>query len=293
MSTLKISARNAGQVELEKYCPRCCWYLLRLKKMPFQIGMPGIMFYMERAEKEFILSFLKKFDAVPKYFGPFADCIEPVEFPFSMCEHHEETGVDVSARVDMMLRKKDGKICLLDLKTAKPDGGGKVFRPQYEIQVIGYSWVAEAAGIGDVGTAGLLYGDIQLDEFLKDPLKFKTDAGINVPFRFHAHEVELDYSRLTRCLKEMNKLWQDARPPKGADDCKDCQLLTRLIDFETSIRASDQRLFVTAPEYRAYLHTQDYYRKLTRSFSSAEALLNDEEWEWDKDGGMWMNWDFS
>ena len=55
---LTISARNAGQVELEKYCPRCCWYLLRIKKMPFAFGMPGIMFYMERAEQYFITTYM-------------------------------------------------------------------------------------------------------------------------------------------------------------------------------------------------------------------------------------------
>jgi hypothetical protein len=292
MSTLKISARNAGQVELEKYCPRCVWYLLRMKKMPFQFGMPGLMFYMEKAEKEFILAYLTKFDNVPKYFGPFADCIEPVEFPYSMSHYHEETGVDVTARVDMMLRKKDGKICLLDLKTAKPDGGGKVFRPQYEIQVIGYSWVTKASNIGEVGTAGLLYCDIQLDEFIKNPLKFKTDSGIVVPFQFHAHEVELDYSRLTRCLVEVNKLWQEARPPKGADKCKDCQLLTRLIDFESSRRSEDQRLFASFPDFRNFLHLQDYYRKLTRGpVGDIDTNLTDEEW--DSEGGMWTEWDFS
>jgi hypothetical protein len=25
-----------------KYCPRCCRYLLRIKNMPFQFGMPGL-----------------------------------------------------------------------------------------------------------------------------------------------------------------------------------------------------------------------------------------------------------
>ncbi len=113
MSQLKISARNAGQVELEKYCPRCCWFLLRYKKMPFQIGMPGVMFYLEGIEKTFLLSYLAKFKLMPGYFGPFANCTEPVEFPFSMSHEHAETGVMVTARADMMVRKPDGTICLL------------------------------------------------------------------------------------------------------------------------------------------------------------------------------------
>jgi len=260
--------------------------------MPFDKGMPGLMFYMERAEKEYILSYLKKFGRAPKYFGPYADCTEPVEFPFSMWHHHDETGVDVTARVDMMLRKKNGKICLLDLKTVVSDGGGKEFLPQYEIQVIGYSWVTEATKLGKVDTAGLLYCEIQIEEFILDPLKFMTDSGMVTPFRFEPFEVKLDYSRLSRCLKEMNRLWQAARPPQGADKCKDCQLFTRLIDFENNMRANDQRSFIIFPEYRNFLQAQDYYRNLTRrSAESLEVILNDDTW--DAEGGMWANWDFS
>ncbi|PSH02776.1 MAG: hypothetical protein CXZ00_15740 [Acidobacteria bacterium] len=287
---LKISARNAGQVELEKFCPRCCWYLLRMKKMPFQFGMPGIMFYLERIEKAFTLAYLAKSKAVPKYFGPFADCTETVEFPFEMSYEHDESGVLVTARPDLILRKKDGNLCLLDLKTSKPDGGGRVYLPQYEIQTIGYSWVAEASGLGKVGTAGLLYAEVQTEQFLKDPLKYKTDTGLLVPFDFKGHEVKLNYSRLTRCLKVVKKLWNDDHPPKGSDNCKDCQLLTRLIDFENELRLMDQRIFASFPEHRNFLLSQDYYRRLTRMPLPFDDMNAGDTW--DQDGGMWANWEF-
>ena len=102
----------------------------------------------------------------------------------------------------------------------------------------------------------------------------------------------LDYSRLTRCLKEVNKLWQDARPPKGVDNCKDCALLTRVIDFENGLNSDNARLFDMDLTFRNYLRTQDYYRKLTRrSVEDIEAILNENTW--DPDGGMWINWDFN
>lgn len=289
---LRISARNAGQAELEKYCPRCCWYTMRIKKMPFQFGVAGLMIYMEQIEKKFVLEYLSRFDTLPKYFGPFADCTGPVEFPYSMCQEHSETGVLVTARPDIILRKKNGEICLLDFKTSKPEGGGKEFLPQYEIQVIGYSWVSEQAGIGKVGTTGLVYCDVQRDVVLEDPMKYKTDAGIVVPFDFKMHEVDLDYSRLTKCLKEFNKLWKADRPPQGADKCKDCARLTRLIDFENNLRITDQRMYAAFPESRPFLISQDYFRRLTRYLP---AELDDEltDNHWDHDGGMWANWDFS
>ena len=82
---LKISARNAGQVELEKFCPRCCWYLLRIKNMPFQIGMPGIMFYVEALEKAYIFARLLEVLQCRGTFGPFSRVhrASPISFPCS------------------------------------------------------------------------------------------------------------------------------------------------------------------------------------------------------------------
>lgn len=109
-----------------------------------------------------------------------------------------------------------------------------------------------------------------------------------MPFHFHAYEVDLDYSRLTRCLKEVKRLWDVARPPKGATNCKDCRLLTRLIDFENNLRGQDQWLFASFPDYRDFLLSQDYFRQLTRRLPTE--IIEDG---WDRDGGMWGNWDFS
>jgi hypothetical protein len=293
LDSLKISARNAGQAELKKFCPRCCWYLLRLKKMPFQMGMPGLMFYLEQAQKAFILTYLSQFNSLPKHFGPFANCTKPVDFPFSMSALHKDTGVQLTAQADMMLGKPDGTVALLDLKTSRIDGGGHEYLPQYEIQVIGYSWVAEAAKVGKVTTAGLLYCEVQVDQFKHEPLQYKTDSGIMVPFNFTPHEVELDYSRLTRCLQVVNKIWQDARPPQGAEKCKDCALLTRLVNFEAGLRAQDKLAFASCHELRQYLVCQDYYRRITQRAREAMECIIQDQAPWDDEGGMWANWDFA
>ena len=292
-STLKISARNAGQVALEKYCPRCCWYLLRLKHWPFQFGMPGIMFYLEQAQKAYIFKYLKKFRKLPESFGSFSDCTEPVDFPFSMEAFHEESGVLVTARADMMLRMPSGNICLLDLKTSKVEGGGKMFLPQYQIQTIGYSWVTEAAGVGKVEKAGLIYCQIQHEIFKQDPLDFSDESIILMPFEFIGHEVDLDYERFTECLKEMNRLWNEPSPPRGADNCKDCALLSRVIDFETSLRAEDSYQALSSSGMRDVIYTRQYDRVLARG---NDALQRSLDWETSRDelgDGLWDHWDFS
>jgi hypothetical protein len=293
MSTLKISARNAGKVELAKYCPRCAWYLLRIKSWPFQFGMPGVMFYLEQVQKAFILSYLDKHEKLPDSFGPFSDCTHPVEFPFRMEALHEDTDVLVTAQVDMMLRKPSKNICLLDLKTSRVGGGGDVFVPQYEIQTIGYSWVTEATNLGRVEMTGLVYCEIQHDLFKDDPLSFSDEDGIFVPFHFTPHEVELDYKRFAKCLKEMNRLWKEPHPPRGAENCKDCVLLNRIFDFESDLRKRDALTVTVFPQLREMLWSHEYDRMLARGNlrQMQDALIQPPRW--DEDGGMWANWDFS
>lgn len=292
-STLKISARNAGQVELAKYCPRCAWYLFRLKKMPFQMGMPGVMFYLEQCEKAFILAHLGKYQKLPKDFGLFSRCTQPVEFPFRMSAEHKASGVILTAQVDMMLRLPDGKIALIDLKTAKSEGGGAMFHPQYEVQLIGYSWVTEAAEIGEVGRAGLIFCEIDNDLFKDEPLAHSDDDGIVVPFHFTAHPVALDFDRLTKCLKEMNRVWNEPRPPQGAENCKDCALLTRLFDFESEMRSKDAMAASFSQDARNAFIGEEYKRAAARgTYQKLQDALGSED-KVDMEGGMWANWDFT
>jgi len=289
--TLTISARNAGLVELAKYCSRCCWYLLRIKNMPFAFGMPGIMFSMEAAEKAFIRAYFDSNGNLPRHLKPFNKCTGVVDFPHAMYHLHEETGVIVSARPDMILQNPDGTWALIDLKTSEPDGGGKVFLPQYEIQVIGYSWVVNAEKIGKVTAGGIIYGTILLEDFLENPLTFRSGADFSVPFGMSSHEVPLDYKRFTKCLTEMNKLWQADRPPMGVDGCKDCKLWTGIVNFENDLRITDQQLAARLPEWRNKVVSQDFFRRNTRpSPTELEDLLAEEPLN---EEGMLAGWDHS
>ncbi len=293
MSTpLKISARNAGQVELKKYCQRCAWYLLRLKKMPYQMGMPGVMFYLEQVEKAFILGYLEKNKKLPADFGPFAHCTKPVDFPFRMSALHEETGVTVTAQIDMMLAYLEDTVAVVDLKTSKSEGGGIVFLPQYEIQCIGYSWVTEQAKVGKVGVAGLIFCEIDHEFFKDDPGAYSDEHQILVPFHFTPHPIELDFKRLTRCLTEMNRVWNSTRPPKGAEKCGDCALLNRLFDFENELRATDALENCTTRRVQEEAAAATRNRSLARG--SAQRLQDILSSECScEEGGMWANWDFS
>jgi hypothetical protein len=115
---------------------------------------------------------------------------------------------------------------------------------------------------------------------------------ILLPFDFKMCEVKLDFSRLTKCLKEMNKLWNADRPPAGKDGCKDCALLTRLCDFEQQLRITDAQAYAAFPGQAQWAIQQDYFRRTTRtSRESLQDLLAEDPW--DQEGGMWANWQFS
>ncbi|HZQ25297.1 MAG TPA: hypothetical protein VFA89_21090 [Terriglobales bacterium] len=291
-SILKTSARNAGQVALDKFCPRCCWYLLRIKKWPFQMAMPGIMFFLEQVEKATILAHLKQANKLPDYFGPFAGCTAPVDFPFRMEHMHPESNVLLTAQVDMILRTSSKNLAVLDLKTSRIGGGGSVFLPQYEIQVIGYSWVTQACKIGKVETGGLIYCQIQHEEFKQDPLSYADENGILVPFHFTPHVVELDYDKLTECLVELNGLWNTPHPPRGRENCADCALLSRVLDFEDHLRRTDAVQARWSPFLLNEAIRHDYDRALARGTPQLLADEHTDEHRWDDDG-MWANWDFS
>jgi hypothetical protein len=290
---LTMSPRNAGQVELATFCPRCCWYAMRLKKMPFQFGMPGIMFYLEKAEKSLLLAQLAATGSLGKCVPELKNCNGVADFPFSMKHEHKESGVMLTARPDMIFTLDYGTLLLADLKTSKPNGGGKAFLPQYEVQVTGYSWVTTEEGIGRVTSACLIYGDIQLDEFLKDPCANKTATGFRVPFNFVYHKIDLDYERLTRCLKEFKKVWASIRPPAGREGCKDCILLNRVFNFEAEMRGQDGQAALCDRSLHQLALLQNYHRQLaTGTPAQLVDIMEDSQLEFD-DAGTWANWDFS
>jgi hypothetical protein len=235
--------------------------------MPFNI-MPGLMFKMEQMEKAYMIAEIKKNGCLPAEFKPFNDCKEPVVFHFAMEAPHPETGVIVTARPDWIHRKRNGHLALLDLKTSDPNGGGKTFHPQYEVQVIGYSWVAEANELGKIDQAGLIFTCADVEAFEKNPLACRTKTGIAIPFKFEAHEVKLDYARLTKALVESKKIWEMGLPPKGREGCKDCKILMRVFDLEEELKTISRDLLVLGRQYADLHRAQLYFRDLIRMHSN-------------------------
>ncbi len=58
MSTIRISPRMLGRQLLQDFCERCYWYLLKVNfKLPFEFGMPGIMYNLDIFEKKIVRAY--------------------------------------------------------------------------------------------------------------------------------------------------------------------------------------------------------------------------------------------
>jgi hypothetical protein len=106
------------------------------------------------------------------------------------------------------------------------------------------------------------------------------------------HEVKLDYPRLTKCLIEMRKVWEQPSPPKGADNCKNCALLNALFDFETNVRVKDSLMFTWGGRYRDQACTNAYYRLLAGGVPRVLLEAFQDELPWEDDGTTWLQPDF-
>ena len=87
-------------------------------------------------------------------------------------------------------------------------------------------------------------------------------------------------------------MWHAPHPPRGADNCKDCALLNRVLDFEANLRANDAFTTTLYPGYRDVVTGHEYDRFLAHGVSSALKEALDDNIPLDQDGGLWSNWEF-
>ena len=175
----------------------------------------------------------------PEEFDPFCDLVGRVNYPRHWSKSPAQTrfrGVLLYGVPDDIFWVSDGSIAIIDHKTAQPRADDP-FLPCYEIQVIGYSFIAEfGLDLGEVSKGGLFYWGAEYKDVVAEPDKFYRDKTLMMSFSPKPHAIEIDYSRLDAPLKEAVKLWEAKTPPERTDKCKDCKKLDALFAIETEIR---------------------------------------------------------
>jgi hypothetical protein len=261
---VKITGKNLGWLELKKYCPHCLWFLLQFGFHPPYSGFGGAVWkWMETMQRTTVHHLLKRDSCLPDEFDPFCDICSPIEFP----NHHSKfgyvhkSGVYVYGVADDIFELKNGNLCLIDYKSAKYKGEDDDFFPQYRVQVVAYSNIAEyGLNLGTVDRGGLMYWEAEVDRF--DPAKQYKNGRISPSWKVGTLEIEIDYQILDPLMEEVKKVWNSRVPPEGAAGCKECKKLAQLFAIQNQIDASDQRLLY---QYRAYPDVTNYvYDRLFR-----------------------------
>jgi len=240
METYKISPSNLASMAAPNFCPRCFWRLLHHRfKRPFNMPMPGIMFFLDKHQKQLAQVSMNEQSKLPKFFGRFQSAtgilpIEWVEFLDS------DTGILVRGKPDLVLTMKNNKTVVIDNKTAIHHGDEDVFFPRYQVQTNAYG-------------AALMYGDPPRDidalallhyEFSpltdEDVLDEVGDEEVWVKFCPKLVEVEFDPKKYVfPYLAKLRKFVGMSKIPDGREGCKDCELLDQLMSFIAKDRIPD------------------------------------------------------
>jgi hypothetical protein len=227
--------------------------------------------------------YLEKDGCLPKEYAPFCDIKSRVEIDkhWKKYGYMHKSGVWLYGSPDDLFYRKNNSVVLWDYKTShpKPEGETDHFKPQYEMQLVGYSAIAEFGfELGKVTGAALGYWDMQASSVVADPGKFIRDGKIHAPMAPTVVPVEVDYSRLDSLLNEAQKIWASPVPPAGRKKCKNCKKLKALFAIqagvENEIRFQDHRaIWASGHNPWVIQHLAD---RLPREYSAAFRELQEE-----------------
>jgi hypothetical protein len=129
---LAITPKRLGLIQMDSFCPRCFWYLLRQKFHPPFDHFGGAIFKnMEQAQMAIVGELLEKGGELPKEFAPFRDLVSRADYPrhWSKFKHKLDSGVLLYGEPDDIFEVSDGSIAVVDHKTAQPKGAEDPFLP--------------------------------------------------------------------------------------------------------------------------------------------------------------------
>ena len=173
---LAITPKRLGLIEIDSFCPRCYWYLLKQKFHPPFDHFGGAIFKsMEQAQMAVVGDLIEKNGGLPEEFAPFCDLVGRVQFPrnWRKFKHRLDSGVLLYGEPDDIFQVSDGSIAVIDFKTARPKDGKDPLLGCYRIQILGYSFIAEfGLKLGEVSRGGLFYWGAEHEKVVADPDKY-------------------------------------------------------------------------------------------------------------------------
>ncbi len=226
----QISGKNLGALALEDACERCFWIKTRIKwNTPFSI-FPGIFSTIDSYTKHVIEDYLEcnQF-SLPwlKSLGPLARVLpgySPKKFRLVL----PELDVILTGAPDGMFETTDGKLIIVDYKTARYTEGQDALLPMYEAQINAYARIAEEGlSLGKVSKLALIYFEPQTE--LENYAQHVGKDGFSMMFNPKIHEIVLKKNLISNLIKKALSINLYVTPPPVSKECKDCSKMDAVL----------------------------------------------------------------
>ncbi len=238
MAQIRISAKNLGELALPGFCSRCFWIKMHCPdKLPFQI-FPGIFSSIDSYTKKVTNVHFARYNQLPSWLRELGNLGKPVKVPHysKFCVLDEKSNVLLTGTPDEILQREDGSHYILDYKTAKFTKAQDSLLPLYEIQLNAYAYIGKRCGFDPISGLALVYMEPQTDLNQELLDSFIREEGFLMGFEGHVLQLKLEAEvRIPPLLKEVRRIFDLESPPPGNEECRDCKLLSQLIETATGL----------------------------------------------------------
>ena len=225
-----IRAKRLGEITKPEFCPRCFQILEVLKWKPAWDRFPGVFSSLDVGQKSFVHGHLDKFGCLPECLKELGDVVGYIEPPSwrDFYFESEPHNMLVRGEADLILKKRNGKLIIVDLKTAAPKGDEDSLWPNYHWQANTYARAAEERGLGEVEELALAYMcPVSDPESMLADENIRKDA-LAIPFQASVVPVPMQVSGLEDLCgqwRELAEVTHRFEPKEGCVDCKKSQMV--------------------------------------------------------------------
>ncbi len=230
---LTISATVLGELAYPGFCHRCFWTKLKSRRLPYQ-SFPGIFSSIDRYVKRLTWSHFEQMGKLPAWYPEVGDVVDLEKVPhytkFSVTD--PLSGVTLRGEPDDVLRLREQSFHIVDYKTARLTANADAMYPRYQAQLNAYAYIANRTLFRPVSGLSLIYLDPETDVEGDPALLARSREDFLLGFTPKLRTVEMKPdSFIEELLALANEIYEQAVPPSGRPNCKDCQAVVDLAEL--------------------------------------------------------------
>src|SRR3954462_12564043 len=228
--TFRIGAKDLAKMNLPNFCARCFWYYLHCKPVPFN-SFPGIFNEFDLLQKNMVHAYMDENGCPPSWMGDACAKMTGYKEVGFLDWEDEESGITLRGGPDVVLHNRNESEWFVgDYKTARYRDGNDTFLPQYEGQLLGYSFLLTKNDFKTPKSAALLYMGPKGEPTEKDLLGYISKTGFSLPFSVDVIDIKLGkFDLIHTWLSKTRENYDCETPPEGRDGCKNCKRIDAFI----------------------------------------------------------------